>query len=133
MNNVGVQAVLTTGRTLKQGSAMEKGKLSKAYQKEVSTIDLDSVSLEVLGIETGDTVRVETVFGSVILTARLNRRMEPGVVFVPCGPYANVVIGSDTEQTGMPDFKGIPCQVFAVSDSHVLDIADLLRNAIGGI
>lgn len=111
---------------------MEIGKFSQPYRNEVASIDMDSVSLDVLGISSGDNVRVETVFGSVVVKARLNRRLEPGIVFIPCGPYANFVIGSDTEQTGMPDFKGIPCQVFAAKDSAILDIEKLLRNLLGG-
>ena len=87
MSAVGVKAVVTSGRTLKQGRGMELGKLSNDYFEEVSVCEMDKVTFDALGIEAGDSVRVETIYGSVIVKSRLDRRAEPGVAFIPCGPY----------------------------------------------
>jgi formylmethanofuran dehydrogenase subunit D len=32
-------------------------------------------------------------------------------VFIPMGPTANVLIGTETESTGMPPFKGLAVEV----------------------
>jgi len=132
MSRVGVEAILTSGRTLRQGRAMELGKLGPEYLKEVAICEMDKVTLEALGINEGDPVLVETQHGSVVVASKLDRRAEPGVVFIPCGPYANAVIGSDTEGTGMPDFKGIPSQLFAAKDEPVLDVKELLKSMVEG-
>lgn len=132
MSRVGVEALLTSGRTLKQGRAMELGKLGPEYLKEVAYCEMDTVTLESLGLEEGDPVLVETQYGSVIVSSKVDRRAEPGVVFIPCGPYANAVIGSETESTGMPKFKGITAQLFAAKGKTVLDVEKLLKKMVEG-
>jgi formylmethanofuran dehydrogenase subunit D len=93
---------------------------------------MDTVTLESLGLEEGDPVRVETKYGSVIVSSKIDRRAEPGVVFIPCGPYANAIIGSETEGTGMPEFKGITAQLFAAKGKKVLDVEKLLKQMVEG-
>ena len=130
MSTVGVKAILTSGRTLKQGRAMEIGKLSVEYFEEVSVCEMDKVTFDVLGIETGDSVRIETIHGSVIVKSRLDRRAEPGVAFIPCGPYANAITGSDTEGTGMPDYKNIGAQIFAAKGERILSVKEILTKMV---
>ena len=132
MSRVGVEALVTSGRTLKQGRAMELGKLGPEYLKEVAICEMDKVTLGVLGIEEGDPVCVETLHGSVVVTSKIDRRAEPGVVFIPCGPYANAITGSDTEQSGMPDFKGVSAKIFAAKGETVLGVEELLKQIVEG-
>ncbi len=132
MSRVGVKALLTSGRTLKQGRAMELGKLGPEYLKEVGICEMDEVTLKALGLSEGDPVCVETIHGSVVVVCKLDRRAEPGVVFIPCGPYANAVTGSDTEGTGMPDFKGASAQLFAAKGEKVPDVRELLKQIVEG-
>jgi formylmethanofuran dehydrogenase subunit D len=127
MSRVGVEALLTSGRTLKQGRTMELGKLGPEYLQEVGICEMDKVTMEALGLEEGDAVRVETIHGSVIVKSKIDRRAEPGVVFIPCGPYANAVTGPDTEGTGMPGFKSVSAQLFAAKGENVLDVEALLK------
>ncbi|MFW9974926.1 MAG: molybdopterin dinucleotide binding domain-containing protein [Candidatus Thorarchaeota archaeon] len=130
MSHVGVEATLTSGRTLKQGRAMELGKLGPEYLKEVSFCEMDNITLDALGLEEGDSVRIETLHGSVIVSCKLDRRAAPGIVFIPCGPFANAVIGPDTENSGMPDFKGVPAKLFAAKGQKVLDVESLLKQML---
>lgn len=132
MSRVGVDALLTSGRTLKQGRAMELGKLGPEYLKEVGICEMDKVTLEALGLDEGDPVRVETIHGNVVVTSKLDRRAEPGVVFIPCGPYANAITGADTESTGMPDYKNIAAQLFAAKGERILSVKELLTKIVEG-
>jgi len=132
MSRVGVDALLTSGRTLKQGRAMELGKLGPEYLKEVGICEMDKVTLESLGLDEGDPVRVETIHGNVVVTSKLDRRAEPGVVFIPCGPYANAITGADTESTGMPDYKNIAAQLFAAKGERILSVKELLTKIVEG-
>jgi formylmethanofuran dehydrogenase subunit D len=132
MTDVGVKILVTTGRTLAQGRAMELGKLSKEYQDAVAVCEVSSTVLEVLGIADGDSVRVESPLASVVVRAKLNRRAEPSVAFMPCGPYANMLTGSYTEESGMPEFKGIQCTIFAASSERILTPAQLLGRITEG-
>ncbi len=132
MSSVGVAAILTSGRTLKQGRGMELGKLSKEYADEVAVCEMDATTLDVLGIPEGSPVLVQSSFGSVVVKSRVNRNAEPGIVFIPCGPYANMVIGSNTDATGMPDFKDTPVEIFAAPTREVVPLDQLLRKILGG-
>ena len=130
MGSVGVDVTLVSGRTLKQGRGMEIGKLSKEYFDAVAICEVDSTTIEVLGLEEGDSVKVETDFGSVIVMCTLDRRAEPGVAFMPCGPYANLIIASDTLESGMPGFKTVPAKLFPAKGEPVLSVEELLKEAI---
>ncbi|MFX1481744.1 MAG: molybdopterin dinucleotide binding domain-containing protein [Promethearchaeota archaeon] len=132
MTTVGVKAIVTSGRTLKQGRGMEIGKFSSEYFDEVSVCEMDKVTFDALGIEEGDPVRVETIHGQVVVRSRLDRRAEPGVVFIPCGPYANAITGIDTEGTGMPDYKNIQAQLFSAKGESVLSVKELLIRMVRG-
>ncbi len=124
--------LLVSGRTLKQGRGMEIGKLSQDYFEAVAICEMDRSTLEVLGLEEGEPVRVETDHDSVIVASKLDRRAEPGVVFIPCGPYANQVIGTDTLESGMPGFKSIPARVFPAKGEEVLSVESLIKKIMEG-
>lgn len=111
---------------------MELGKLNRAYQDAVALCEVDSLTLEVLGLADGDHVRVESLLGSVVVRVKMNRRAEPGIAFMPCGPYANAVVGSDTEETGMPDYKGIQCSLFPAKGEPILTPSELIERVISG-
>ncbi len=132
MSAVGVNVLLTSGRTLKQGRGMEIGKLTKDYFDAVAICEMDSSTLDVLGIEDGDPVKVETDVGSVIVFGKLDRRAEPGIAFMPCGPYVNAISDSDTLETGMPMFKAIQAKVFPAKGETVLSVEDLLKKILEG-
>jgi formylmethanofuran dehydrogenase subunit D len=132
MNNEGLEVLLTSGRTLKQGRGMEIGKLSKEYFDAVSICEMDKSTLENLGIEEGDPVTVETAVGKVVVSGKVDRRAEPGVVFIPCGPYANAVTGSDTLESGMPAYKAVPARISAAKGQSVLSVEEILKKMIEG-
>jgi formylmethanofuran dehydrogenase subunit D len=66
-----------------------------------------------LDLAIGDTVSVSTQAGQVqvpVETGDLPR----GILFMPMGPSANLLIGGETESTGMPSYKGQLVEVSAV-------------------
>lgn len=102
----GIEATLITGRTLKQGIGLEKGKLSEYYIEQTSYVEMNEEDLEKIGKETGSQVRLSTDTVSVKLECRKGD-IPPGVVFIPYGPLSNRLIGTNTDGTGMPDYKGL--------------------------
>ncbi len=133
MGRVGVEVVLFSGRTLKQGQGLETGKLGEDYFNAVNYCELDSTTMEVLGVSEGDPVEIETIHGSVVVYARLGRDAEPGKAFIPVGPYANAVVGDDTCETGTPDFKGLRAKVFDARGQRVLSVKELLTEILEGV
>ena len=87
-----LRVVLLTGRTIEQGVEREFGKSSEGYAESVSICFIDSEDLHAMGIKEDSNVSISTAFGSVILRAvKSPRGPHEGVVFVPYGPWANMV------------------------------------------
>ncbi len=120
-----IKVIINSGRTLEQGVALEVGKTSERYFKSVSYIELSTGDAGMLGVGDGDTVEVETAHGSVVVSAKLSDKLEPGTSFFPYGIWANQVFGSETNGTGMPAFKGVEAEVSA-SGAGVPSLADLV-------
>ncbi|MFW9933560.1 MAG: molybdopterin dinucleotide binding domain-containing protein [Candidatus Thorarchaeota archaeon] len=132
MSRVGAKVTLISGRTLLQGRTLEEGKLTDAYRDAVSYVEIDATVFEALGIQPGDLVEVETIFGTVVVSTKKSRGKDPDIAFIPCGPYANAIIGDDTQQSGMPSYKSVDAQVFKSKASSILGIYDIMGVA-GGV
>ncbi|NHJ14582.1 MAG: tRNA CCA-pyrophosphorylase [Candidatus Thorarchaeota archaeon] len=122
-----VKVLLTSGRTLSQGRTMEKGKITPEYGEAVAICELDGTAMEYLGINEGEAVIVKTKFGKAVVHAKLNKSLHPGVAFIPCGPYFNLLIDSNTQYTGMPGYKSLEASVSAGAGARVLSVEDLIE------
>ncbi len=127
-----LHATLITGRTIEQGVGKEMGKGSQEYYDSCSVCFFDKSDMTKLGVKAGQTVKVTSKFGSVILTAQKYQwGTMPGMVFIPCGLWANAVCGDDTYSMGMPLFKGFPVEVEAALNQQVLTLNALLKLEYG--
>ena len=120
--------ILITGRTVAQGVTRDGKKTLKEYVDSAAICEIDPDDLEKLKIKEGDTVKVKTSYGTVAVRAAVSTQApHPGIVFVPMGPWANEVIGPETDGIGMPSFKSIPAEVEAAPDETILDAVALVR------
>jgi len=101
---------LITGRTSGQGKGLHEGKDSDAYLRATSLVQMNSEDMARLNIEEGQAVRVHTETGQVEVPVRAGT-LPSGMLFMPMGPTANLLIGTNTESTGMPPFKGLTAEV----------------------
>jgi formylmethanofuran dehydrogenase subunit D len=103
-----MEVILITGRSLSQGREKEGGKLFEAYRRAVAICELDPEDLEALGIKEGENVRVRTDFGSIVVKPIPSPQApHRGIAFMPYGPWASMVMNSETHGTGMPTLKGL--------------------------
>lgn len=127
-----LRVTLLTGRTIEQGVGKERGKSSKEYVESVSVCYVDPEDLKRLGVKEKTNVLVSTGYGSVVVKAvKSLRGPHPGVVFVPYGPWVNVVVDPETHGVGMPSLKGIPAEVEPAPGKSVLSLEELLREQFG--
>ncbi len=127
-----LRATLITGRTIEQGVGKEMGKGSVEYFESATVCFLDKADMAKFGIKSGSNVRVTSKFGSVIVKAeKYPWGSMPGMVFIPCGTWANAVCGDDTYSMGMPLFKGFPVEVEAAPNDPVLTLDELLKEEYG--
>jgi formylmethanofuran dehydrogenase subunit D len=127
-----LRVTLLTGRTIEQGVGKERGKSSKEYVESVSVCYVDPEDLKKLGIKEKSNILVSTRYGSVVVkVVKSLRGPHPGVVFIPYGPWANVVVDPETHGIGMPSLKGIPAEVEPAPDRPVLGLEAIVKDQFG--
>jgi len=123
-----LQVILITGRTIDQGVGKEMGKGSKEYFDSSSICVIDEADMEKLGIKSRSNVKVTSKYGSVIVKATKNPYgSNPGLVFIPCGLWANAICGDETFGMGMPLFKGFQVEVEPAPNQAILTLDELLK------
>jgi len=127
-----LHVILVTGRTIEQGVARESGKFSKEYAQSVSVCFIDPEDLKTSGTKENTNVRVSTHNGSVVLTAKESpRKPHKGIIFIPYGPWANMIVDPSTDSIGMPSLKGIPADIEPAPAERVLNLKELLSREFG--
>jgi len=126
-------AILITGRTIDQGVGKEMGKGSQEYFDSSALCFIDEADMKKLGIKGKTNVKVTSKYGSVIVKAEKNPYgSNPGLVFIPCGLWANAICGDETFGMGMPLFKGFQVEVEpAPKEAVVLTLDELLKAEYG--
>lgn len=125
-----MKIVLLSGRTTKQGVAAEIGKTSDDYLQNVALIQLNPKVMEELKLNDGDAVEIQTKYGSAVVRCQKSD-IEANMGFMPYGPWANLLIGSDTQSTGMPDSKGVEAEI-SKTEKKVESVDDLLSRVVEG-
>ncbi len=116
-------ATMISGRTLAQGAGCES-KMSSDFFKAVSICHLSVNDFKYLELSEGKNVLIKNAYGQVVLTAKMDAGLPDSMVFIPMGPWANVVVGTETGGCGTPHFKGLEVDV-AATNSPVLNIREL--------
>lgn len=123
-----LNVMLVTGRTIEQGVGKERGKSSRDYVESVSVCYMDPEDMRRLGVKDGVNVQVSTSSGSVIVKVKKSLRApHPGVVYIPYGPWANVIVDPETHGIGMPTLKGVPAIVEPAPDKPILSLEELIK------
>jgi formylmethanofuran dehydrogenase subunit D len=127
-----LHAILITGRTIDQGVGKELGKGSKEYFDSSALCFIDEADMKKLGIKSRTNVKVTSKYGSVIVKAAKNPYgSNPGLVFIPCGLWANAICGDETFGMGMPLFKGFQVEVEPAPNQTILTLNELLKEEYG--
>ena len=74
----------------------------------------------------GKNVLLKNEFGEAVLTPKMDSGLPNDMVFIPMGPWANILVGKDTGGCGTPQFKGLEVDV-AATDSPVISYSRPLQ------
>ena len=122
-----MKVTLVSGRSLGQARGKVMGKFSEEYLRNVAICEMNPEDLKSLGVSPGQNVKVTTRSGSVVVRSAIaSQASQRGIVFMPYGPWVNMVIPSETYGTGMPSMKGIEAEVTAAPDEKLLDLRSLV-------
>lgn len=120
--------MLNTGSDIYQGACKKRGStLKDEYRKVAGVCYMDPKDMAKIDVANWDHVKVISDWGEVVVFAAHSRDApHEGAVFIPKGPWANVVVSPETYCCCDPTYKGITCTV-EKSDEPVLLMADLMR------
>ncbi len=109
---------LIAGRTSKQGTALNAGKLKDEYLEITSTGEMNLDDMAPLGLKEGDRVRLRTEAGEAVIRCkgRKPEDLPPGLIFIAYGPPSSQLMGSDTALSGMPLPKNLEVEVEPLTD-----------------
>jgi formylmethanofuran dehydrogenase subunit D len=117
---------MISGRTLAQGAGCES-KMSPDFLKAVAICHLSEKDFKSLELSDGKNVLLKNEFGQVVLTAKADAGLPDSMVFLPMGPWANILVGKETGGCGTPHFKGLEVEV-AATNLPVLNIRELFSD-----
>jgi formylmethanofuran dehydrogenase subunit D len=104
--------ILIPGRTSKQGTALNEGKYTDNYKKEITTLLMNPDDMDRLSIEEGETVRMWNELADVSVACKSGKQeLPPGILFISYGDISSQFMPGETHGTGMPDSKGMEVTV----------------------
>jgi formylmethanofuran dehydrogenase subunit D len=105
--------LLIPGRSSKQGTSLNAGKLGAEYIEVTSTVEMNSDDMTRLGLTEGDMIRMSTDIGECIVKCKARKPAElpAGMLFMAYGPLSSQLVGGETQGTGMPLSKGFDVEV----------------------
>lgn len=109
--------ILIPGRSQKQGTSLNEGKLKDKYQQVTSTAELNEKDMNRLKLKDGDKIRLKSKAGQTIVTCKGKKEedLPSGMIFIPYGPPSSELMSGDTAGTGMPLSKHMEVKVTKVS------------------
>ncbi|MGP8024108.1 MAG: molybdopterin dinucleotide binding domain-containing protein [Methanobacterium sp.] len=124
-----LEVMLNTGTDIYQGACKKRGStLKDEYRKVAGVAYMDPKDMSKLGVGNWESVLVKTDWGEVAVYAAHSRDApHENMIFIPKGPWANVVVSPETYCCNDPTYKGIDATV-EKTDEEVLLMADLMRH-----
>ena len=121
-----MEIILNTGGTAFQGAVIKGGrKFTDDYTKEAAYCDINPDDFVALGKPWF--VKITNEYGdSVVLHAKKTDRQQKGEIFIPRGPWANIVVTTYTESTGSPAYKNRKVEIEKAT-GPVLDPVALMK------
>ena len=109
--------LLIPGRSNKQGTSLNKGKLKEEYLLVTSTVEMNEEDMLRMKLQDGDSVKLSNATGEFTATCTSKKALDlpGGMIFIAYGPSSSRLMDSDTGSSGMPISKNIQVQVEKVA------------------
>ena len=111
--------ILVPGRSSKQGTSLNKGKLKEEYLEVTSTLEMNEEDMQRLGLNDGDEVRLSNDTGMAVVRCKGRKAADlpAGMLFIAYGPPSSQLMDSDTAGSGMPLSKHMTVTIEKVTAS----------------
>ena len=108
---------LIAGRSAKQGTSLNAGKLEDEYREVTSTVEMNEDDMARMSLKDGDAVRLRTEIGETVVRCKSRKAADlpSGLLFMAYGPPSSQLMASDTAGSGMPISKNFEVEVEPVT------------------
>lgn len=120
--------IINTGTSIIQAFYEKKGStLKDEYRQSTAVAFMDPRDMKKLSLKPRDKINVTSKWGSVTIYAdKSHDAPHEGMIFIPRGPWANIVISPETYCCNIPTYKGVKA-VIKKTDDEVLLVVNLMH------
>lgn len=126
MNELNI--MINSGSSVIQAFYEKKGStLKDEYRKSAAVAFMDKRDMQKLNLKPHDKIDVISKWGEVTIYVDISHdNPHEGMIFIPKGPWANIVISPETYCCNVPTYKAVEGKI-RKSEKEVLLIADLMK------
>ena len=122
-----MKVMVNTGTSVIQAFYEKKGStLKDEYRQSAAVAFMDLKDMQKLSLKSRDKIKIKSEWGEVVLYVDISYDAHEGMVFIPRGPWANIIISPETYCCNVPTYKGIPAEIFK-TDEDVLLVSQLMN------
>jgi len=121
---------LCNARSLEQNKMMVEKPGSKSYVDSTAVVLLSKEDMGRYGLKNGDTVKVTTKFGAVVVKAYQTDETKKGLALMPNGPWFNSITDPDIDVTGYNSYYVLNAGI-ETTNEEVLDTEKLFGKLLG--
>lgn len=124
-----MDVIINTGTSVIQAFYEKKGStLKDEYRQSAAVAYMDERDMKKLSLKPRDKIKVKTQWGQVTLFSdKSHDAPHEGVIFIPKGPWSNILISPETYCCNVPTYKGIPATI-TKTDDEVLLVTQLMNH-----
>lgn len=117
-----LDVIVNTGTSIIQAFYEKKGStLKKEYVQSTAVAFMDKRDMEKLSLKPKDKIKVKSQWGEVVLFTDISHDApHEGMIFIPKGPWSNIVISPETYCCNIPTFKGVHAKIRKTNENVLL-------------
>lgn len=123
-----MKVLVNTGTSIIQAFYEKKGStLKEEYKQATAVAFMDLKDMQKLSLKSRDKIKVKSEWGEVVLYVDVSYDApHEGMIFIPKGPWANIIISPETYCCNIPTYKGIHAEI-SKTDEDVLLVSELMN------
>ncbi len=127
-----MKVILNTGTSVIQAFYEKKGStLKDEYRQAAAVAFMDINDMKKLSLNPRDKIKIKSDWGEVVVFVdKSHDAPHEGMIFLPKGPWANIVISPETYCCNVPTYKGVTAEI-SKTDEDVLLVSELMNKVYG--